>query len=361
MRAAPVVFASSAGIGYHRGVTSTRRKTEHELIASFARVIESIGARPRGVVVGVGDDTAVVRTESGKDMLITKDSLVEGSHFRLRWFTGRELGWRLAAVNLSDIAAMGGDPRYALLSLVASPELDQSYLVDIVRGAVAHLARYGAGLIGGNIASTDGPLVCDLTLTGVCAKGKAWRRRARAGDAIVVAGDVGAAAAGLELLLSRSSLRQGGVLRSAYKRPEPRLDVARLLRGNAAVHGAIDVSDGLSADLVHVCRASGLGCDVDGPALPVSRATESYCISRDRDSVEWAMRGGEDYALVLSVAPSTAAAVCRRLSNTLGIRAAVAGRFTRAKGVYRLTASDGTAGRFSPAGWDHFKRQEGPK
>jgi thiamine-monophosphate kinase len=336
-------------------VRTRPRKSEHELISAFARIIARAGVNPRGLVHGVGDDTAVVRTEPAKDTLVTKDVMVEGRHFERSWFTGRELGWRLAAVNLSDIAAMGGDPRYALLSLVAPADLDQSYLLDVVRGIVSHLAEYGAALVGGNVSATEGPLVCDVTLAGVCARGKAWRRHARVGDAIVVAGELGAAAAGLALFSSRVPRRLGGALRRAYKRPEPRLDVSRLLRRDSSVHGAIDVSDGLSSDLIQVCRVSGLGCEVTGDALPVARATRSYCEARGHDIVDWAMRGGEDYALVLSVAPTRAEAICESITDKLNVAARVVGNFTLAKGVYRVTRADGSAGRFAPAGWDHFK------
>jgi thiamine-monophosphate kinase len=331
-----------------------RSRTEHELIAAFARAIDAAGVRPPGLVAGVGDDTAVVRPESGKDTLLTQDVQVEGRHFERRWLSGRELGWRLAAVNLSDVAAMGGEPRYALLSIVAPTDVPQSYLLDAVRGVVAHLSQYRAAVVGGNVSSTEGPLVCDMTLTGVVAAGRAWRRRAREGDAIVVAGELGAAAAGLVLLRTMRRVAPGGRLVRAFKRPEPRLDVARLLRSNPAVHGAIDVSDGLSGDLVHVCRAAGLGCEVDGGALPVSRTTELFCRTHGHEPAEWAMRGGEDYALVLAVSPRSAKSVCDRIRTRLEIPARVVGRFTRAKGVYRMTYPDGSVHRFQPGSWDHF-------
>jgi thiamine-monophosphate kinase len=330
------------------------RKPEHDLIATFARAIEAAGVRPPGLVLGVGDDTAVVRAEPRRDTLITKDVQVEGRHFERHWLTGRELGWRLAAVNLSDIAAMGGEPRFALLSLVAPVTLDQGYLVDLVRGAVAHLQEFDAALIGGNVAVSEGPLVCDMTLTGVCHKGQAWRRRARAGDAVVVVGEAGEAAAGLLTLMSHGRAARGGRLVRAFVRPEPRLDVARLLRGVSAVHGAIDVSDGLSSDLIHICRAAGVGCSIDGAALPVSRATLSFCRDHEYDSTDWTMRGGEDYALVLSVAPSKAASICARIQGRLGVTARVVGRFTKAKGVYRLKYPDGSSRRFKPTGFDHY-------
>lgn len=332
-----------------------RHKTEHDLIATFAQAIKNANVHPSGLILGVGDDTAIVRPEPRKDTLITKDVQVEGRHFERGWLSGREVGWRLAGVNLSDIAAMGGEPRYALLSLVAPPTLEQSYLVDVVRGAVAHLREYGAALVGGNVSSIEGPLVCDMTLAGVCPRGKAWRRKARAGDAIVLAGELGEPAAGLLSLMSYGRSARGGRLVKAFARAEPRLDVARLLSGVAAVHGAIDVSDGLSSDLIHVCRASGTGCEVDGDALPVSRATRSFCRDHEYDVVDWALRGGEDYALVLSVAPTRALKVCAQIQAGLGVSARVIGRFTKGKGVYRIMYPDGSTRRFKATGFDHYR------
>lgn len=328
------------------------RKTEHELIATFARAIQAAGVRPPGLVVGVGDDAAVLRPEARRDTVVTNDVQVEGRHFERSWLTGRELGWRLAAVNLSDVAAMGGEPRHALLSLVVPTTLEQSYVVDIVRGAVSHLSAHGAALVGGNVSSTEGPLVCDMTIMGVTAKGKAWRRRGKARDAIVVAGETGAAAAGLLTLMSHGN--GGGRLVRAFTRPEPRLDVVRLLSREAAVHGAIDVSDGLSSDLIHMCRAGGVGCSVDGGALPITRATVSFCRDHEHDPVDWAMRGGEDYALVLSVSPSKANAMCGRIQAKLGVTARVIGHFTASRGSYRLRYPDGRSRRFKAGGFDHF-------
>jgi thiamine-monophosphate kinase len=331
------------------------RRTEHQLIATFAKAIDAAGVRPPGVVVGVGDDAAVLRPESRRDTIVTNDVQVEGRHFERNWLSGRDLGWRLAAVNLSDIAAMGGEPRHALLSLVVPSTLEQSYVVDIVRGAVSHLSRYGAALVGGNVSSTEGPLVCDMTLMGVTARGKAWRRRGRARDAIVVAGETGAAAAGLLILMSHGNPNSGRPrLIRAFTRPEPRLDVAGLLAGEAAIHGAIDVSDGLSSDLIHMCRAGGVGCSLDGSAFPITPATLSFCRDHEHDPIDWAMRGGEDYALVLSVAPSKANAICGRIQAKLGVTARVVGRFTAARGTYHLRYPDGRSRRFKAGGFDHF-------
>jgi thiamine-monophosphate kinase len=221
----------------------------------------------------------------------------------------------------------------------------------IERGAAEHLARYGAAIVGGNIASTDGPLVCDMTLLGTCKRGRAWKRQAKAGDTIVVAGRLGEAAAGVAIL--KRGVRDAALVRS-YKRPTPRIKVARALSSNASVHGAIDISDGLSSDLIHMCEASRLGCEIDAGALPIPRAVRAFCAAGRRNAVEWALHAGEDYALVLSVAPQRAEAVCRIIRNS-GAPASIIGCFTSSRGTYGIL-ENGRVRAFRPRGWDHLQR-----
>lgn len=327
-------------------------KSEFALIETIAKDLRR--HRGRGVVVGVGDDAAVLRTSPGEDVVVTTDSLVENRHFRRDWLSWRDLGRRLAAVNLSDIAAMGAVPRFAVVSLAVPANVPERAVTDVVAGANDGLRAHGAVVVGGNLSATGGPLVCDLTLIGTCRRGKAWRRTARAGDAIVVAGELGAAAAGARRLLAGTRSRRNALVR-AFLEPTPRLDVARTLRASRSIHGAIDVSDGLSSDLLHLCESGRVGCEVRAASLPVSRAVAVYCRRHRLDPVQWALDGGEDYALVLSVAPRQAAAVCRRI-RAAGVPAAVIGRFTRRRGVYRMLDAGGRATPIEPGGWDHFQR-----
>lgn len=326
-------------------------KSEFQLIEAFARGIRRGGVRAPGVVIGVGDDAAVLRPNAREDLVVTADAMVEGTHFERRWYTGRELGWRLAAVNLSDIAAMGAVPRYGLVSLSIPPRFDTTILEGIERGVVDHLARRKAVVVGGNVTSTRGPLTLDLTLIGACARGRAWRRYAKAGDAIVVAGELGAAAVGLALLWEGETR---GALVNAYKKPTPRLDVVHALAKGTSVRGAIDVSDGFSSDVIHLCEASRLGCDIDTDALPIPRAVRAMCVKRGAEPVEWALHSGDDYALILSVAPKRAADVCRRIRQA-GCPAVVVGRFTKRRGAYRLVDSSGKVRPFAAGGWDHLR------
>jgi thiamine-monophosphate kinase len=303
----------------------------------------------------VGDDAAVVRGPRGEDLVVTQDIQVEGHHFSRDWFSGRELGWRLAAVNLSDVAAMGAEPRYALFSLVLPASLDPRYVEQISKGLVAHLARFGAALIGGNISTTDGPLTCDLTVIGSCRRGRAWYRRAAAGEAIVLVGRVGEAAAGLTLFKQDpETMPRGGTrLVRAFKRPEPLLDVAELLRGGRTVRGAIDVSDGFSTDLLRVCRHNGVGCEVFADRLPLSRALARFCDETGRDAVDTMLSGGEDYALILTVSSRSAERVCRRIEETTGHPARVVGTFTRSERTVVVQPGDRRT-HLRATGWDHL-------
>jgi thiamine-monophosphate kinase len=349
-----LIIRSASGTIYPM-MKRTQPLTETGLIQKITRSIEAAGVKPGGLVTGVGDDAAVFRGGRGEDFVVTQDVQVEDQHFNRSWFSGRELGWRLAAVNLSDVAAMGAAPRYALFSLVLPPSVESRYTEQIAKGITAHLARFGAALIGGNVSATNGPLSCDLTLIGSCRRDRAWLRRARPGDAIVLAGEVGAAAAGLDILTSgatRAPRGQAGLVR-AFKRPEPLLDVSGALRGRTAVHGAIDVSDGLSTDLLRICRICGVGCELFADRLPLCRPLARYCAGTGCDPVDVMLGGGEDYALILSVAPRWATRISGRIRSATGRPAAVVGRFTASTGTW-LVGGDGGPMRLQPTGWEHL-------
>ncbi len=327
-------------------------KSEFELIDAITRRIRRGAPSPRGVVVGVGDDAAVLRINAREDLVVTTDSMVEGVHFERRWLYGLNLGRRLAAVNLSDIAAMGAEPRFALISFAIPSATPASFVEDIEGGAVQELARHGACVVGGNVTSTRGPLVCDMTLMGACVRGRAWQRRAHAGDAIVVVGELGAAAAGVALL--KAGKKTGPLVR-AYVRPAPRLDVSGVLAGTRLVRGAIDVSDGLSSDLIHLCEAGGVGCEIHAHALPIARGVRAFCTARRVDPIEWSLHAGEDYALILAIPPPSLAAACRAIQRT-GVRSAIIGRFTRERGSYRIIERSSRIRAFRAGGWEHMKK-----
>jgi thiamine-monophosphate kinase len=326
---------------------------EKELLAMISGIAGKVGLA-RGLRAAIGDDAAVFRPRSGMDLLLTTDAQVEGIHFRKDWLTPYELGRKLAAVNLSDLAAMGGDPLFALLSLSLPPGTRRNYVKRLVEGVVDHLGEYDATLAGGNLSGSREGVAADLTLVGECPKGSAWMRRCRPGrDAIVVVGDLGDARAGLEILKSGLERRYPKLVR-AFKRPEPLLEVARLLRRDPSIHGAMDVSDGFATDLVRLLDVQECGCVVDASRLPFSKELERFCRERGVPLLDYVLGGGEDYALVLSVSRRQADKVAARVERVTGIKARVVGEF-RPGNRRVLKTADGTTS-LTARGWDHFAR-----
>lgn len=309
-------------------------------------------------IVGAGDDdTAVLRLPGGRLQLATLDTLVAGVHFRADAISPGDLGRRLAAVNLSDIAAMGGRPTHALAGLVAPTDLAADYAVAIVRGLASALREHGADLVGGNVARGEG-LVLDLALLGeVDEERLLLRSGARPGDRVLVTGALGGAAAARAL-----SDRPDGtpvpdvdplLLEAARRRlraPEARLNVAGRL-GPLGATAAIDVSDGLAADLGHVCDRSGVGMELHAAAVPVDPAALAIGEAIGADARAWALGGGEDYELVVT-APEPAVPGLRRSAEESGVPLTAIGRI-RSDGARFVAWPDGSRSELE-GGWRHF-------
>ncbi len=226
----------------------------------FARIAAIVAGLPRGegVVVGPGDDAAVLRPREGHDLVASTDTFVEGRHFRRELLSPAEVGVRLAAANLSDFAAMAAEPRWALVSLVVGAGWSTGECEALELACARALAAGGAAVVGGNLASGDGPLVATVTLLGECPRARVWTRSgARPGDMLAVTGVPGSAAAAMALALAAvppAWARVPAELRRAYGAPTARVRVARALAGAGGVRAAIDLSDGLTRDLAPACR-----------------------------------------------------------------------------------------------------------
>jgi thiamine-monophosphate kinase len=317
-------------------------------------IIERYFSRPVGdddVLLGVGDDAALLRAAG--TIAVTVDTLVEGVHF-LAGVDAEALGHRVLAVNLSDLAAMGARPRWCTLALTLA-EAEPAWIERFARGFYDLAARFDVSLVGGNLAR--GPLSATLQLIGTVEPDAALRRSGgRPGDDVYVSGTLGDAAAGLAILTSRSSNAGGAPTADAaalverFLRPRPRVELGLALAGIASA--AIDVSDGLAADLGHLCRASGCLAVVDVERLPLSPELVAQC-SADA-ALERAVGGGDDYELCFTAAPARAAR----------IEAAAAAAGTRVQRIGRLVearAGGGIAWRrggapYAPAagGYVHF-------
>lgn len=316
---------------------------------------------PPSVVVGIGDDVAVLRTASGRLLLATCDCQIEGVHFTLPTVPGRLLGRRAAAVNLSDMAAMGGTPLWALLSLMAPERTAVALVEEIYRGFGETLSRFGAAVVGGNTARHPDRLVMDVTLLGDVDPDRViLRTGARPGDLLVVTGTLGGSRAGLECLKRDISGLDETVRTAAIQRhwePEPRLREGQILAASAWVHAMIDVSDGLMGDLGHLCRASGVGAVLCADTLPVDSACEAVAQAAGRDPLEWALYGGEDYELLAAVDPSGFPEIREALENAGGVPCRVIGRVVAAEEGLKCLRRDGTVLAGCHGAWDHFRKE----
>jgi thiamine-monophosphate kinase len=294
--------------------------TEADLIG---RIKRTLPVSPAWLIVGIGDDAAVIEPERNRLEVLTVDALVEGVHFDRAFTPPEAIGHRALAANLSDLAAMGATPRVALLSLALPNTLLLADFDGIISGITALAGKYRVTVVGGNLTCTPGPLVIDITVTGTVKRRQVLTRAgAQPGDELYVSGTIGAAAAGLQMLRkhaqpaigpagSPSSSAERCVERYLY--PDPRLRLGSLLGRNRAATACVDLSDGLSDAVRQLSEASGLGATIEASALPIEPAAREWFESFDSEAVMPAITGGDDYELLIAVRPRTS----RRLAAAL--------------------------------------------
>ncbi len=316
---------------------------ETQLIRQF---FADLGVARTDVVLGIGDDAALLRVAAGQDLVLTTDALVEGVHF-LAGAPAHSLGHRVLAVNLSDIAAMGATPNWALLAMNL-PRADEAWLGGFAAG-FGELARaHGVALVGGNL--TRGPLSLTVAMAGTVPSGQGLRRdRARPGDALYVSGTVGDASAWLRCGRGelRASAQAAQFLQRRFEYPAPRMALGAGLLGLASA--CIDVSDGLYADAQRLLQASGCGARIELPQLPVS-----WALSEVMGDQAWqqALEGGEDYELCFT-APEERHAEIVALAAQTGTRIAQIGRLSEDSAIELVMNK--SVMQFSPLGFDHFR------
>jgi thiamine-monophosphate kinase len=322
----------------------------------IARVRARVPAAPSFVVVGIGDDAAVVEPVRNRLDVVTTDAAVEGVHFDRRFMPPGAIGHRVLAANLSDLAAMGAEPRTALLSLILPDALPMDDLDALLDGFLALAARTGTHLIGGNVTRSPGPLVIDVTLSGAVKRRKILTRAGgRPGDELFVTGSVGGAAAGLAWLQREGPAAPTddavGDAVGRFLRPEPRLRMGLLAGRTKAASAAMDLSDGLADAVRQIAEASGIGAVVDAAGLPIHPGVRAVFESPDA-VLAAALAGGEDYELLF--------AVSRRAGRRFAAAAGLAGLAVTRVGalapaatgiVLRSEAGD----RPLPEGFEHFR------
>ena len=306
----------------------------------IARIRARVATRA-DVVLGIGDDAALLAPPPGRQLVVTADTLNDGVHFP-RGTSPADVGWKALAVNLSDLASMGAEPAWCTLSL-SLPQSDPAWIEGFLDGFLALAGQHGIALVGGD--TTRGPLSIAVTAMGLVEPGRALRRDgARVGDEVWVTGTLGDAAGGLALL-DREPVP---ALRARLDRPTPRVAAGRALAGIATA--CVDVSDGLLADLGHVCARSHVAAHLDVDALPASAALREAFGEADRIALQ--ASGGDDYELCFT-APADAGADIGAVSAQLGLRFTRIGRIVAGEGVHPVDAKSQPWS--SPRrGYDHF-------
>ncbi len=316
---------------------------EFDLIRDFL----AAAAAPSSARVPPGDDATVFRLPEGEEVVVGTDLSVEGVHFRRAWMSWEAVGYRAVAAAFSDLAAMAARPVGALLSLALPPELDRDVALSLATGAGDCLRRFGAGLLGGDISRSPGPVVVDAVAVGGVER-PVGRSGIRPGDEVWVTGTLGGAAAAVADL-SRA-LEPDPRARRAFERPIPRLREARWLVARADLTGMIDVSDGLAGDAAHLAAASAVGLELRIESVPLAEPLRAY--RRAEAARDLALGGGEDYELLLAAPAGTLADLVTAFDECFGLPLTRLGVAREGDGVRWLTA-DGR--EVEPVrGWDHF-------
>jgi thiamine-monophosphate kinase len=274
--------------------------SEEELIERIRRLLPP---PPDWLVVGIGDDAAVVAPARNRLEVLTVDAIVEGVHFDRRFTPPDAVGHRALAVNLSDLAAMGAEPRLALLSLALPADLACDDF-DRMMAALTALARqHRVHVVGGNLTRSPGPLMIDVMLSGIVKPRQVLTRSgARPGDHLYLTGSIGAAAAGLQMLGSHDAARSETCV-NRYLFPEPRTRVGLLLGRNRAATACVDLSDGLADAVRRIAESSAVGAAIDADAIPVEPGASKWFSSQGTEPLAAAMSGGDDYELLFAVRP----------------------------------------------------------
>jgi thiamine-monophosphate kinase len=324
--------------------------------ALIAALHERFGPAPPEVILGIGDDCAAVSLDGSDYLLWTMDTLVEGVHFDLSYTPLEKLGWKALAVNLSDIAAMGGEPRYALLSLGWPPKRDLSAALTLADGLARAAREYGVAVIGGDTVASPEGLAITVCVTGVV-PGRQMLRRvgAQVGDLIYVTGVLGEAAAGLEILKRGLAPTPGlkEALVEAHLAPRPQLQAGRLLARQGLATALIDLSDGVATDLFHLCRASSVGARLPAATVPVSPRVQLAAPYLERAPLDLALTGGEDYLLLFTSPPGKIASLAQAFSRAGLLHPLLLGEITAGAGVILVT--EGAEVDISGKGYDHFR------
>ena len=325
--------------------------------AGIIRLIQEKGVSGASshLKMGIGDDCAVLQTGGDRALLVTTDTLIEGIHFTARTLSPEALGWKTLAVNISDIAAMGGTPRAAFLSIGIKPETEVRFIESFMAGFQALATKTDIVLAGGDTVESPSSAVITMTILGDCpAEHLVYRSGARVEDDVWVTGALGNAAAGLFLLLKKKGPELSGYdsLVRAHQKPLPRLDMGRALGESGLAHAMIDISDGIAKDLGHICEQSGTGALLKAKSIPMSDELQRLVTEVEKSPLDWALHGGEDYELLFTASSADEQEIVSLTSKVSGSPAVKIGTIIREDGIWLVTEKGKE--RLGPGGYVHF-------
>jgi thiamine-monophosphate kinase len=322
------------------------------------KIRSAMKAKNPSVVLGIGDDAAIFKPTKGSEMVFTTDMLVEGRHFDFKWISPWQLGAKTMAVNVSDCAAMGAKPTVAVVSLGVPKDFPVKDLEAFYDGMKGWAESYGAQIVGGDTVGSD-QFIVNVALVGEVEAGRALKRSgAKAGDALFVTGTLGDSAAGLYSLQQPSEKEKHAAahLVKRHLTPTPRFNVGRALVSKKLASSAIDISDGLSSEIHHLCEESGVGAEIHEEALPVSPSLQLYCQAHGLDPLDFVLNGGEDYELLFTVPLARIPETVRTLPGETGVAVKSIGRMVpKAKGITFISRK-GQRTPLKAKGFDHFPK-----
>ncbi len=316
---------------------------EFGLIHRIARLLPTAPS----VVEGIGDDCAVLRV-GDRLLLVSSDLSVEGVHFRKRYGSPEDIGWKAAASSLSDIAAMGGAPLFGLVSLACPGNRDVAFIEGVYDGLIDAMSQCGAVIVGGDTTRAQEHMTLDVTVLGETIGNRYLARRgALPGDALAVTGHLGLSGAGLRALTRNDA---APALVHAHYHPTPRISEGQWLSNRPEVHAMIDISDGLIQDVGHLAETARLGADIHAANLPVEPSLAQYCAKFGFDPAEFMLSGGEDYELAFAVDGAHAEDIVQAFRREFQVPIHIVGEFTEAWQSVRVDGQVPTR-----TGFDHFK------
>jgi thiamine-monophosphate kinase len=327
--------------------------SESQIISQIRRITQKRRSVQDRLILSIGDDAAAFRPQPGYLLLVSSDALIEGIHFEKESTSAEALGWKALAVNLSDIAAMGGNPLYATTTLGIPPETSSRFIAGFYRGLNRLASRHGVVVVGGDTCSSPKDLFIDITILGeVKSRELLTRSRARPGDVLFVTGTLGESAIGLELLKTKSKVsptRKHFIERQL--RPSPRLVIGRYLSSHRLATALIDISDGLSTDLHHLCKQSRVGAVIEESKIPLPKLSVELKAELAKSPTDYALNGGEDYELLFTTPAQKRHLVPPQID---GIPLHEIGRITVQRAICSIKGT-GQTRRLPARGFEHFR------